>query len=78
MKFKKMLQISRNPAIIFPVENFPGLNIRYVSHINGSEWRHGSKTKYFCTLNLTLTLIFTITLTLTLTLTNPNVTLTLT
>ena len=34
--------------------------IRYVSHINGSEWRHGSKIKYFCILNLT----FTITLTL--------------
>ena len=46
----------------------------YVSHINSSEWRHGSKTKYFCTLNPT----FTITLTLTLTLTNPNVTLSLT
>ena len=30
----------------------------YVSHINGSEWRHGSKPKSFSTLNLTLTLTF--------------------
>ena len=29
---------------------------------NGSECRHGSKPKYFFTLNLTLTLTFTITL----------------
>ena len=40
-------------------------NFRYASHINGSELRHGSKPKSFCTLNLTLTLTFTITLTLT-------------
>ena len=43
----------------------------YVSHINGSEWHHGSKSNHVCTLNLTLTF------TITLTLTNPNVTLSL-
>ena len=40
---------------------FSGKHFWYVSHINGSEWRHGSKPKYFCIPNLT----FTITLTLT-------------
>ena len=28
---------------------------RYAFHKHGSEWRHGSKPKYFCTLNITLT-----------------------
>ena len=42
--------------------------LKYGMYINGSEWRHGSKPKSFCTLNLTLTLTFTIILTLT----NPN------
>ena len=31
-------------------------NFGYVYHTNGSEWRHGSKPRYFCSLNLSLTI----------------------
>ena len=57
----------------------PSMNRRifgYVSHINGCEWRHGSKPKFFCILNLTLTLTFTLILTNSWPYTNQSLTVT--
>ena len=33
-------------------------HFRYVSHINGSEWLHGSKPKSFCSLYITVLKFF--------------------
>ena len=68
LKLSENLQtiISRRATFLFDQKRFMGLEIRYMSHIPLTEWRHRPKPEFFCTLNLTITL------------TNPNVTLTLT